>query len=178
MKRLLTKSLKHVSLFCIVIFCMLILCSCCITTPAKFSPLQRKYDELAEKQRIYWSFEYPERKDNFVHLYNAFCAFHDSSEIPINEKMIMMYLGKPDNIFKNKGYLLFIYRVKEYKIRFVVILKDNAIKTMQLRDSDKALLEEIYNNKNSVPVTESELNKIILENKTHKKQNEGSSTDG
>ena len=103
-------------------------------------------------QRNYWAWEYPDRKINFVSLFNAFSAFYVDTGIPINEKMIMMYFGKPDGIFRNDGYLTFVYKAKYYKTTYLIILKDNAIQVMEVRDSNKAILDQVFNNKNSIPV--------------------------
>jgi len=149
---------------------MLTLSSCCTTTNENFTPLQRKYDMLAKYQKTYWTYEYPDRNAHFLDLYVAFSVFYVDTGIPINEKMIIMYFGKPDTVFKKDGYLIFAYKVKDYRTTFIIILKDNAIQVMRVRDNNKALLEQIFNNKNSVPVTESELDKIILKDKTNKKQ--------
>ena len=157
------KACPIILVFALLLYVLFLYGCCCCTTPidsAKSSPLQQKFNELADMQKNYWAWEYPDRKINFVSLFDAFSAFYVDTGIPINEKLIMMYFGKPDNIFKQDGYLTFVYRAKEYKIRFIIILKDKAVQVMRLRDSDKALLDQIFNNKKSVPVTESELNKI------------------
>jgi len=148
MQNLILSTSKCLILSLLLIF---VLSSCCTSIPDNISRRQKMYEQLAIHQLDYWGREYPEREDAFLSLCLAFCNYYEGMELCIDEKTIVMHLGKPDKFFINDGYRIFIYKLEKYKIRFIIILKNNKVKTLQLRDQNKALLKEIVNNKNNVP---------------------------